>query len=127
MSCDELRLVFDGDPIPKGRPRNYGGRSVTPKRTRDAEQSIRDAVAPLDLVPFDEPIRLSADFYCRTARRTDIDNLLKLVIDALNGIAYTDDHLIHSLRGRLRRKAIGETPRTEVRIAPIRPREQASA
>lgn len=123
---DELRLVFNGDPIPKGRPRNYGGRSVTPQRTRDAEQAIRDAVAPLTLVPFDEPVRFSAVFYCRTARRTDLDNLLKLVSDALNGIAYTDDHLIHSLRGRLHRKAIGETPRTEVRIAPLRPTEEAA-
>lgn len=122
---DELRLVFDGDPIPKGRPRNYGGRSVTPQRTRDEEARIRAIAADLIDEPFDEPVSFSAVFYCRTARRTDLDNLLKLASDALNGVAYSDDHLIHSLRGRLYRKAIGEAPRTEVRIAPIRPEEAA--
>lgn len=112
-------FVFEGDPIPKGRPRHGRGHSFTPKRTRDAEQAIRDSVAGIGVVPYDEPVRVSAVFYCKTARRTDLDNLLKLVTDALNGVAYTDDHLIHSLRGRLYRRALGETPRTEVRIEPL--------
>lgn len=117
---DELTLTFEGDPIPKGRPRHDKGRPFTPKRTRDAEQSIRDRVAELDVVPYDVPVRVSLVFYCRTARRTDLDNMVKLVTDALNGLTYTDDHLIHACTARLHRKAIGETPRTEVRIAPLR-------
>lgn len=112
-------FTFEGDPIPKGRPRHGRGHSFTPKRTRDAEQAIRDSVAGAGIVPYDVPVRVSAVFYCKTARRTDLDNLLKLVTDALNGVAYTDDHLIHSLRGRLYRKNLAETPRTEVRIEPL--------
>lgn len=119
MTPDELSFVLDGDPIPKGRPRHGRGHPFTPKRTRDAEQSIRDRVTELDVVPYDVPVRVSLVFFCATARRTDLDNLIKLVTDALNGICYTDDHLIHSLRGRLFRRAIGEAPRTEVRIAPM--------
>lgn len=116
---DELTFVLEGDPIPKGRPRHGRGHSFTPKRTRDAEQAIRDHLEQYQLDPFDVPVTVTLTFYCRTARRTDLDNLMKLVCDALNGVAYTDDHLIHSLRGRLHRKALGETPRTEVRITPL--------
>lgn len=116
---DELTFVFEGDPIPKGRPRHGRGHSFTPARTRDAEQSIRDRVSGADVVPYDVPVRVSLVFYCRTARRTDIDNLIKLVTDALIGICYVDDHLIHALTARLHRKALAETPRTEVRIAPL--------
>lgn len=114
-----VTFTLEGDPIPKGRPRHGRGHSFTPKRTRDAEQKIREHVTELAVVPFDQPVRVSMVFYCKTARRTDLDNLMKLVCDALNGLAYTDDHLIHSLRGRLHRKALGETPRTEVRIEAI--------
>lgn len=115
----ELTFVFNGDPIPKGRPRHGRGHSFTPKRTRDAEQAIRDVASELLPEPFNVPVRVSVTFWCATRRRTDLDNLMKLVCDALNGIAYTDDHLIHSLRGRLHRRAVGETPRTEVRISPL--------
>ena len=111
-----IRFTIDGDPIPKGRPRHGKGHSFTPKRTRDAEQAIRDYVSVLDVVPYDGPVSVSVTFYCKTRRRTDLDNMVKLLTDSLNGLAYTDDHLIHHLTARLHRAAIGETPRTEVRI-----------
>lgn len=116
MVTDHLHFTLDGDPIPKGRPRNFGKRTVTPQRTRDAEASIRERVTLLDLTPYDGPVAVSLTFWCRTHRRTDLDNMVKLVTDALNGLAYTDDHLIHRLTARLYRSAIGEAPRTEVRI-----------
>ncbi len=116
-----LHFVLAGDPIPKGRPRHGKGHSFTPKRTRDAEQAIRDYVSVLDVVPYDGPVRMSLVFYCKTRRRTDLDNLEKLVCDALNGLAYTDDHLIHAKTSRLYRGQIGEEPRTEVRIEPLAP------
>lgn len=116
---DELSWVIDGDPIPKGRPRHGKGHSFTPKRTRDAETAIREHVTAGEVVPFDVPVRVSLVFYCKTARRTDLDNLIKLVTDALNGIAYSDDHLIHALTARLHRKVIAERPRTEIRVAAL--------
>lgn len=113
----EVSFTLEGDPVAKGRPRHGKGHSFTPKRTREAEQQIRDRVSLLGLVPFDVPVRVALTFYCKTARRTDLDNLIKLVTDALIGVAYDDDHLIHALTARLHRKALTETPRTEVRIS----------
>jgi crossover junction endodeoxyribonuclease RusA len=116
---DEIHLVLPGDPIPKGRPRHGRGHSFTPKRTRDAEQAIRDHALECGVTPFDVPVQVKITFYCRTRRRTDWDNLAKLATDALNGIAYSDDHLIHSCNVRLHRAAVGEAPRTEIRIAEL--------
>lgn len=111
-----ISFALLGDPVSKGRPRHGQGRTFTPKRTRDAEQKIRDYVTALGVVPYDVPVRVALTFYCATRRRTDLDNLEKLVCDALNRLAYADDHLIHAKTSRLHRAALGETPRTEVRI-----------
>lgn len=114
---ERLTFVIEGDPVPKGRPRSTrSGHTYTPQRTRDEEARIRDIVAPLVSEPFDGPVHMQLTFYCKTLRRTDLDNLEKLVCDALNGIVYTDDHWVHSKTSSLFRKAIGETPRTEVRV-----------
>ena len=50
------------------------------------------------------------------AKKPDIDNMIKLVADALNEIFWRDDAQICDLRAR---KIYGTDPRTEVRITPI--------
>lgn len=102
-----IRVEFDvpGTPIPKARPRVYHGQGITPKRTRDAEQRIRDTFTSLhpDMTPFDQPVRLETTFWMTDYRVCDVDNLVKLVQDALNTIAYTDDRWIHELYATVRR------------------------
>lgn len=98
-------VVFNvpGTPIPKARPRVYGGRGITPKRTKDAEKRIRDQFQTRypEFTPFDEPIQLAVTFWMPDRKTRDIDNLVKLVQDALNTIAYTDDRWIHELHANL--------------------------
>ena len=98
-------VVFSvpGTPIPKARPRVYGGRGITPKRTRDAEKHVRDRFQERypEFTPFDEPIQLAVTFWMPDRKTRDIDNLVKLVQDALNTIAYTDDRWIHELHAHL--------------------------
>ena len=86
-------IDIPGDPIPKARPRVYHGHGITPKRTLDAEKRVRDAFRARypDSTPNDGPVEISAVFYMPKRGRLDLDNLLKLVMDALNGLAYRDD------------------------------------
>lgn len=86
-------ITIPGDPIPKARPRVYGGHGITPRRTLDAEKRVRDAFQARypDSTPNDGPVEISAVFYMPKRGRPDLDNLLKLVMDALNGLAYRDD------------------------------------
>ena len=103
-------------PAPKERPRaGKGNRIYTPKRTHDNEAFVLTAWrhARLPRVPASAPFTVSSEFfYQRPAshlrkdgalsaegmrrpvpRGADIDNLQKLVLDALNGWAWEDDAL----------------------------------
>ena len=117
-----LYFIIDGPVIPKGRPRftRIGGhvKTFTPKRTLDYEQKVKDAYLaeyPAGLAFESEPISMVLNIYMAvpksvskkkrdhmivyefpTKHNGDLDNLLKSVADALNGVAYTDDcQIVH--------------------------------
>jgi crossover junction endodeoxyribonuclease RusA len=86
-------FLIPGAPVPKGRPRVYRGHAVTPKRTRDYERDVR-AIAQARMVgqPVPSgPVSVTVNVFCADARRRDLDNCVKALTDALNGIAYEDD------------------------------------
>lgn len=104
------RVSFDvfGRVRGKGRPRfTRSGRPYTPKDTRDYERDIRDAFenAPgRPPEPFSGPIAVCIMTYRQLPKSTpksvisepdthkpDIDNVAKIVLDALNGVAWEDD------------------------------------
>lgn len=84
----QFALEIPGTPIPKARARTYTtnmGRkgSYTPKRTRDAEDMIAFA-ARAKRVFFDSSQEVELEIVFAVNRwRGDIDNLEKLVMDAL--------------------------------------------
>lgn len=111
-----VHLVIDGQPVGKGRPRfvKQTGRTYTPRATQLAESEIRraweEADRPrLDEGPIDLHVRLAVarpkghyttkgDLSAAgqrapfpAAQKPDVDNALKLVMDALNKRAWRDD------------------------------------
>ena len=93
------RLWLPGNPRPKERPRVYHGHAVTPKDTARAEEAIRLAWRRehRGAKPFAGPVALRVRFARDSARPCDLDNLVKLVADALNGLAWVDDRQIVAL------------------------------
>ena len=103
-------------PRPKQRPR-FAGHAYTPSETREYENYIRSIVkmrmACDGIEPFHEWCELELLFqyempkrrklFCN--KRPDIDNLLKAVFDALNGVLYRDDAIILKVSAK---KAYGE-------------------
>lgn len=89
-------FIIEGQPVPKARPRVYKDHAVTPKKTVDAETRVREAyLADYQNYPvFEGNVTLMCRFYLQDNRRVDVDNLLKLVQDALNGVAFKDDSQI---------------------------------
>lgn len=97
-----------GQPVPKSRPRvvTRGGRSFayTPKKVKDWERRVGEEARKYFERPFDWPVVVSMTFYLERpeSRRLDfwasttpdLDNIEKSVLDALNGVAYTDDRLV---------------------------------
>lgn len=119
-----LSISVPGEPISKGRPRvvrsaRGSGRPITytPQATAAQEQLValyaRQGMAGRDR---DEAsaFGVSLTFHLRTRVRRDIDNLSKLILDALNGIVWGDDSQVEELHARLVRGAAD--PRTGILV-----------
>lgn len=115
MIVNEILLTIGGQPQGKGRPKFGQGRAWTPKETKLAEGEVvrkwEEAGEPH--LPDDTAIRLVLNMYvvrpgghfkrdgtlsaeglrCPRPFRSkpDVDNAIKLVMDALNKRAYKDD------------------------------------
>lgn len=104
-----------GEPVSKERPRVVAGRTFTPTKTKDAEWLIAWAyLAERAGGSMDGSFKVACEFHCGTKRRRDVDNMLKLVLDALNGVAYDDDHQVVEVSAI--KVLSAHTPRTIVRI-----------
>ncbi|AMU55781.1 RusA family crossover junction endodeoxyribonuclease [Mycobacteroides abscessus] len=117
------KFVVPGEPVSKARHRvgRRNGRIVTysdPKMVA-AEKAVAAAYrkAAVPGPPLDVPVMLLARFYCETRRRKDLDNLLKLVSDALNGVAYVDDAQVEKIAAEVHRG--DPNPRSEVWVIPL--------
>lgn len=107
----EIQFTVFDEVMGKPRPRvNRNGRVWTPKKFKDYEKKIADAylaaggavlngeicltVSICRKMPNSRPKRLinEPDTY-----KPDVDNIAKLVLDALNGVAYEDDKQVTQL------------------------------
>lgn len=92
-------MTLWGQPKPKERPRFGKGRAFTSASTIQAETAILDAFEhenPL-FEPTIEDVEITMHFYRKTRQTADLDNLAKLVLDALNRVAYADDSQVVAL------------------------------
>lgn len=94
-------------PKAKARPRFYNGHAVTPQETRDYEYAIAVEVGLLTDEPLEGAIRLNLTFGFKAkngsgwhTKKPDLDNLIKAVCDACNGILWLDDRQIAEISAR---------------------------
>ncbi len=110
MSEPIVRLIVEGDPVPKGRPRLGRARTYTPKATRQAEAVLQWQFKRAMQIrpPVTGPVRVTVAFGVRR-RSGDLDNLVKLVLDAANGIVWHDDRQVMALEATKHEAPVGET------------------
>lgn len=107
-------IEVPGKPVGKGRPRFANGRTYTPRETVLAEQGIRSAWEDVGSPRLpDGPVRLRVTIGVERPRahfkrdgtltteghrhpyparqKPDVDNVLKMIMDALNSRAWKDD------------------------------------
>lgn len=145
-SNDRIRsVVISGRPVPKARPRVYGRHAVTPQRTLDAEHRLRDEYIRQNgpCRPFTGKVLVDCVFYAPVPKswpkakrqqalegklaytsRPDIDNLVKLVLDVLNGTAYEDDAQITGLSAQKVYGGLFESGGTVVMVEEISETEE---
>ncbi len=133
----EYVFEVEGDVVGKGRHRfTKSGRPYTPIRTRLYEKQIRRAFIERGGTMFDGPVHIDFEVVAgvqhsasKTAKRMrlagqelsirkpDLDNVEKILLDALNGLAYADDVSVVSVRSI--KGLYEETPRLIVRVREI--------
>lgn len=98
------RFTITGEPRSKARPRlGRGGNVYTPAETVAAEQAVGYSFlrAARGFKPnATDSYRLVCTFFHGTRHRRDVDNMIKLVCDGLNGVAWADDCQVTELSGR---------------------------
>ena len=122
----------------KGRPRVSAGRAYTPRSTHDAQRAVagayrmacaqqhgRVAYAP-EGVPVTVAIACERNVSSRLRKRDgdvqpdvsvpDADNVAKLVMDGLNGLAWADDAQVNEIHVYKLDRVRGTSPTTTVAI-----------
>lgn len=111
MKLKQHTQAFEIKPVPKERPRSTrNGHTYTPKRTKDFEAEVREAYngpmfeGPIEFLAwindsgFEVTVR-EVNWPVRSKLRGDLDNYLKSITDALQGVAYENDKQIVSIQG----------------------------
>lgn len=139
--ASHIKLIINKTPQPQSRPRftargryvhAYENKKITMYKRMVAAtyQSYFGAVKPTEKaiavdVVFYRPVQKSISKIERQRRLTgeslpaikpDIDNYVKAILDALNGVAFRDDKQIISLNAK---KLYSDKPRTEIEIKEI--------
>lgn len=119
----QVNFVLLGEPVGKQRPRfTRMGHVYTAKKTLDYEKQIMQmawvAMKNARLQPTYNGVSLELTAYApvpkswskarreaallgaERPKKPDIDNILKAVMDGLNGVVYYDDQQVHSITAR---------------------------
>lgn len=113
-----IRFVIPGPATPKGRPRiTRTGHAYTPQKTKayaEKVQWVARAFAPR--TPLLGPVSVRIVEYRKGTpeARPDIDNVLKNLLDAMNGLIWRDDSQVVQLFAEKRHDE--KEPRVEVEI-----------
>ena len=128
----KVSFTIEGEPVGKGRPRHGKYKTYTPAKTKSVENNIAYFYKVNVGYYFEGYVKLNINLYysiaksdskkkklmklnneLRPNKKPDIDNVVKLVADALNEVAYKDDTQIIELRCR---KFYSDIPRMEITI-----------
>lgn len=137
-----IEFTVPGKPVGKGRPRfrRVGAfvKTYTPEETVSWEGLVAMAAMKVrgDLVPTDSPVSLAVEVEVIPpkswsnkkrqsaviglhwpAKKPDLDNIVKAIGDALNGVIWVDDVQVVRLEAS---KRYGSADQTRVRISEVR-------
>ena len=130
-----IQLNIPGNPKPQARPRlgKSGVYNPSKKHKASAQWSIATQYSEK---PLEEPVEILLEFYFSApvssskkkqnemyhgdipyTKKPDVDNLIKLTLDAMNGIVFKDDSLVVKITAVKRYSA---NPKTLIYINPIK-------
>lgn len=136
----QFEFTIPGPPKGKARPRVVNNHAYTPEATVQYERLVRacwEKAAGDWMAEKDQPVALyvSAYYpvpeshtkkqkerelrnYVLPTKKPDIDNIVKIIMDGLNGVAYHDDKQVVEVTIR---KRFDSEPRVEVTLKEVAP------
>lgn len=139
-----MEIVIYGEPIPQGRPRfTKTGHTYDPQRSRNYKQLVRFWVTQhlkkIDgFKPYENALCVDLTFYLgiptswskqkriqasqgvirpTSKRLGDLDNIVKAILDANNGLLWVDDCIITDLSAR--KRYTSELARVVIKITEV--------
>jgi crossover junction endodeoxyribonuclease RusA len=113
-----IAVVIPGRPVPLQRSRTRSGRHYLPARSRAYRELVRATWLEAGRPTLgDTPLTVSLRFYGARAN-ADLDNLVKAILDALNGLAFDDDSQVVCFAGCHKLPADPAGPRAELDLWP---------
>ena len=111
-----IKFSVEGRPCTLKRHRTSRGRPYDPSK-EDKRIFALHCNHKRPKEPFDFPLHVYLQFHFKNHQHEpDVDNCIKFVFDALNGIYWSDDKIIHRVTAV---KVFNGNPRTEVVIREI--------
>lgn len=126
-------FTIEGQPVAKGRPRKGKNGFYTPDKTKDYEVLVQESyMIAKGKCYYTGQLRMEIELYFKIPKKTnketrqkmiqgmirpmvtpDLDNCIKSIADALNGVAYNDDKQVIEIEAK---KYYSEIPRAEVTL-----------
>ena len=130
---EPIHIIVPGEPVAQGRPRFGNGRVYDPPKSREYKDYVRlVASAHKSTQVLSGPVIMTVDIYrgipaswtkkkqeqaergiVKPTLKPDVDNYVKAIKDALNGIVYHDDSQVTCL---VISKHYAREPRVEIRV-----------
>ena len=134
-----VQFSVQGKAVPKARARvvTKGKRrfAFTPKRVKEWEEKVKEEASKHFEAASDWPVVVSLVFYMPRPKSRrhdfwvpttpDLDNLEKSILDALNGVAYTDDRLVVA-KSASKRYAGADGPYVQVTVTSVKDQRSLS-
>ena len=106
-----IDAVIFGKPVSKGRPRfgrakNGNMVAYTPFKTRKYEQEVKSLfqIAMFGKAMLEGPVKVTITAYFNSKKKTgwhtsrpDLDNIIKVILDSMNGIVLQDDAAVSQI------------------------------
>src|SRR5690554_4997499 len=83
-----IEFIVPGKPVGKQRARVVKGRAYTPDETRAYESWVALCARCADVEIATGKVAIQIIAYMPDLRRRDLDNVIKSIMDGLNGVAY---------------------------------------
>lgn len=120
-----IQFTVPGRCVPAPRMTYRGKRSPKVLRYMSYRHDVAWAAKAAKVPRFDGPVTVKMDIYLlKYGKEGDIDNMQKTILDALNGIAWSDDRQVFEVHARKHYVTMPKNERVTVEVAEYTPEKE---